>query len=1155
MSGDQEAPEKKKTKKPRRWRRRLLVLLILFAAFLTWLNGPGWRWLGRIGIEQALEKANMKAEFTLSGTLLGGVKVEKLTLSGGAIRRLEIDAVEPLYKVSRVVKGDWNAVLEGLKVKRIDAVIDLAAAPPKDPDEPEKPFDPDVLAESMRKARKFLLPLDLGAANLSFELVRGPDTLVKLDSSDFGHAPGSDEFRLQLGTLAAGPGYALAAQDSMITWKEESLHLNRFDFSPRVGVENLLVGMPLSGGMSANGVVRIEDARLVLEGNTTSAKLRMEGSPLPLHEAAKNFAFGLPVEATLKSLEADFTDFHKPPLEWVANAKAELSDVKYEDWQVSSFTYQANKTGDTGKVSFTLAALDSTLNGEAQLRWRDLGKGTWTDFESSGRLILPRVSPLFAALNRRFAFAPKDAPALPASSLTLDVKADMGPEKIRSAAANWLLSPEENTAPSLAGDVTWTPDGKLGGTLGSEGLRANYGLDLTAKTYEGRANFEGFRPERLTPWTQPFKVELPTGMNATGSWQGGGAFGPEPHRGNFDIPSFEWARKDTPPLILRTKGDYRWPQEVNLESLTAIAEGQTINAQASLANRVLKIPKIEWKDGETRLVGGQAEIPVPEKPGDVKAFLKQTEAINVFLESEWIDNTRLAAWMPEKKSPLADGRGRVRLVLTGSPAAPKIDFETELKGLRVPDQPDVPVTDVALSLDGNPAGGLVLAGEIRPAGYPPVKLGGKMPFKPGVWAENPGSVLEEKFEARADIPRLQLGTFQKFLPNATKLGGTVEGFAGARGTLGKPDLNGELRLAGGELTLKDSEVPPITGGNALVRMQGKEVRLESLGVELAAGAVRGSGRVGLEDAKKPTFDLAIKGTALPLKRDESMIVRADADLALRGDLQAATISGTVDIVDSLFYKDVEILPVRMPFTAPSRPKLPSIDTEKTEAKMAEPFGNWALDVRVRTRDPLLIRGNLATGVVVANVRFGGTLGNIQPEGNATIGTVTARLPFSTLKVDNGAVVFTPGGGLTPELNIRGTSNIGRYDVSIYFYGPATSPKTALTSDPPLPESEIMTLLATGTTSEGLEGGQAATLKAAQLLVEEWRKGRLPFAEQVSKVMDVINRVDVRINEDDPLSGKRLNSATIEVTDRIYVSGSVDKQSNTRVLGAFVLKFK
>ncbi len=1150
---EEPGPPEKKKRKRRRWRKVLLVLVVLLAAFLTWLNGPGWRWLGKIGIEQALEKSNMKAEFTLSGTLLGGAKVEKLSLHGGAIRSLEIDAVEPLYKVSRVLKGDWNAVLQGVKVQKINAVIDLAAAPPKDPSEPEKPFDPDVLANSLRKARKFLLPLDLGAADLSVKLVRGPETLMTLDSSDFGHVPGSDDFRLQFGTLAAGPGYALAAQDSMITWKEDSMFLNRFDFSPRVGINDLLVGMPLSGGMSANGVIRIEDSRLVLEGTTTTGKVRMEGAPLPLHEAAKNFAFGLPAEATLKSLEGDFTDFHKPPLQWVANVKAELTDIRYEDWQVSRASYQINKTGDTAKLGFSVTALDSTLNGDAELRWRDLAHGTWTDFESTAKLKVPQVSPLFAALNRRFNFAPEDASPLPASALSLDLKADMGPEKIRSASGTWLLSPEKD-APSLAGDVSWTPEGKVGGTLGTEGLRANYALDLTAKTYEAKATLEGFRPERLTPWTQAMKVELPTGMNTTGSWQGSGAFGPEPHRGTFDIPSFEWVRKDTPPLILRTKGDYRWPQEVNLESLTAIAEGQTITAQASLANRVLKIPKIEWKDGETKLVSGQAEIPVPEKPGDVKGFLKQTEPINVFLESEWIDNARLAAWMPEKKSPLADGRGRIHLVVTGSPAQPKLDFETELKGLRVPDQPDVPVTDVALSLDGK-EGNLALAGEIRPAGYPPVKLGGKMPFRPGVWAEDPDSVLEEKFEARADIPRLQLATFQKMVPAATKLGGTLEGYAGANGTLRKPDLNGELRLAGGELTLKDSDLPPITAGNALVRLRGKEVRVESLGVDLASGTVRGSGTVGLEDTKKPTFNLSIKGTALPLKRDESMIVRADADLALRGDLQAATISGTVDIVDSLYYKDVELLPVRMPFTAPSRPTLPAIEPDEKASQMPEPFRNWALDVRVRTRDPLLIRGNLATGTVVANIRFGGTLGNIQPEGNATIGEVTARLPFSTLKVDNGAVVFTPAGGLTPELNIRGTSTVGRYDVSLYFYGPVSAPKTALTSDPPLPESEIMTLLATGTTSDGLEGGQAAGLKAAQLLVEEWRRGRLPFAEQLAKVLAVLNRVDVRINEDDPLSGKRLNSATVEVTDRIYVSGSMDKEGNTRVLGAFVIKFK
>ena len=333
------------------------------------------------------------------------------------------------------------------------------------------------------------------------------------------------------------------------------------------------------------------------------------------------------------------------------------------------------------------------------------------------------------------------------------------------------------------------------------------------------------------------------------------------------------------------------------------------------------------------------------------------------------------------------------------------------------------------------------------------------------------------------------------------------------------------------------------------------MRLESLALDSSGGTLNGSGTVGLADTARPTFDFNVRATALPLKRDEAMIIRADADLAFRGDLQQATISGTVDLVDSLYYRDFEILPVRVPFTAPSRPRLPAIDPEEKAADLPAPFANWALDVRVSTRDPLLIRGNLASGSATADIRFGGTLGKIEPLGSAIIRDVTARLPFSTLKVNNGIVSFTPAGGLNPELNIRGSSNIGRYEVNVFFYGPVNAPRTALTSDPPLAESEIMTLLATGTTSDGLEDGQAATMKAAQLFVEEWRRGRLPFGEQLAKALDLLNNVDVRVGEDDPLTGKRLNSATIEVTDRIVISGSVDKEGNTRVLGAFVLRFK
>ncbi|MCW1886794.1 translocation/assembly module TamB [Luteolibacter flavescens] len=1145
MSTDGDAPPQKKK---RRRGRKSLIALVVISGGLVWLNGPGWRWLGGIGARKALEGSGLTADFDLKGTLLGGIRVERLSVSGGPIRKLEIGSVGPLYQLKKIVRGE----LDGVAVEKIDAIIDLAADPLPSRGGP-KEENPDDLPTTLKKIRAMLLPMDLRAADLRFQLVRGEESLVVLDTSTFSHAPGSDEFRLSLGQLGVTSGYSFEAQESVIVWGENDLSLDRFDVTPRLGVRDVQVEIGTGGQISGTGVVQIEDSRLILAGNQSSATVKLEGDPLVVQEAVKNFALELPAEATVRRLEASIEGFDKTPDQWQATATAEIGAIRYEDWQAETLVLDAEKDGSQGTVNFSLAALDSSVAGNAALTWRNLSAGQWTDFEATAKATVPQLSPIYAVMKEKFEFAPKEAPPLPASSLALDATADMGPEGIRSATAKWLLSAEKD-APSLAGENKWTPDGKLGGTLGTDGLRATYALDLTAKNYEASAVLDAFQPERLAAWAAPAGVTLPTGMNATATWQGSGEFGPKPHRGTFDIPSFEMVREDTPPLIVRTKGNYNWPQEVVLDDVTAIAEGQTINASATFADRILKIPRIEWKDGEQKLVGGQAEIPVPEEMKTTKDFLKQEIPLNVFLETDWIDHARLSAWLPEKKSPLASGSGRVRLVVTGTPAAPKIDLDADVRGVSLPDQPDVPVTDASITLDGAD-GTLAINGQIKPAGYEPVVITGKTAFKPGEWAENPETALKEKLEARANIPRLNLATFAKFVPTADQLSGTVEGNFTATGTIGEPDLAGELRLSQGVFSLKDSPVPPVTNANALIRLVGKEVRLQTLSLEAAGGTLTGTGNVGLADAANPTFDVNLRGTALPLQRDESMIVRADANLTLRGNLEQAGISGTVDIVDSLFYRDFEILPVRVPFTAPSRPSLPSIDPDEKAADFPEPFANWTLDVMVRTRDPLFIRGNLAKGEAIANIRFGGTLSNIQPQGNAIIGEAEAKLPFSTLKVSNGAITFTSAGGLNPELNIRGTSNIGRYEVNVYFYGPVNAPKTALTSDPPLPESEIMTLLATGTTSDGLEDGQAATMKAAQLLIEEWRKGRLPFAEQVAKVLEVINRVDVRIGEDDPLTGKRLNSATIEVTEKIYVSGSVDKQSNTRVLGAFVLRFK
>jgi autotransporter translocation and assembly factor TamB len=220
----------------------------------------------------------------------------------------------------------------------------------------------------------------------------------------------------------------------------------------------------------------------------------------------------------------------------------------------------------------------------------------------------------------------------------------------------------------------------------------------------------------------------------------------------------------------------------------------------------------------------------------------------------------------------------------------------------------------------------------------------------------------------------------------------------------------------------------------------------------------------------------------------------------------------------------------------------------------EPFRDWALDVTLRSDEPFLIRGNLATGRITGSVKVGGTVGNPAPDGELMLSDFIASLPFSTLTVRSGTVAFTPEGGIDPILEIRGTAEPRPYQVSVYVYGNASDPQLVLTSSPPLPENEIMTLLATGTTTSELEDPQAASSRALQLLLEELRRGRFGFGKRLRPLLSLLDRVDFTLAEQDPYSDRSFSTATVQLTDRWYLTAGLGEQGNSRVLAVWRLRF-
>jgi len=333
--------------------------------------------------------------------------------------------------------------------------------------------------------------------------------------------------------------------------------------------------------------------------------------------------------------------------------------------------------------------------------------------------------------------------------------------------------------------------------------------------------------------------------------------------------------------------------------------------------------------------------------------------------------------------------------------------------------------------------------------------------------------------------------------------------------------------------------------------------VDSLRIDLSGGTLNLSGGATLDENSQPLLDFRLSGNAIPLWRDDNLISRANADIRLSGPYATASIRGSIDLVDSLIYKDVEIIPIGKPFTIAQAAALPTLDQRPgaAVAAMPAPFGNWTLELAVRTADPFLIRGNLATGEIRMDCNIGGTLGSPQPSGQAEIRDVAAALPLSRLEVKSGFVRFTPQSGMDPVLDIRGSSKVSNHAISIFVYGNASAPKILLTSEPPLPENEIMTLLATGTTTKGLADGSAAQSRALQLVIEEFRRGRLPLGRRLAPFLERLDDVELAVGETDPYSGRKRSSVKMPFSPQWSVFGGVDGEGKTRSLLLFQYKFR
>jgi autotransporter translocation and assembly factor TamB len=286
------------------------------------------------------------------------------------------------------------------------------------------------------------------------------------------------------------------------------------------------------------------------------------------------------------------------------------------------------------------------------------------------------------------------------------------------------------------------------------------------------------------------------------------------------------------------------------------------------------------------------------------------------------------------------------------------------------------------------------------------------------------------------------------------------------GTFDAPQIIGTASVTNASLALLVSD-ERLTASeiNGLVRFNADQASIETLTGRLGGGRFTASGGASIAGFRPREFLLTARGTNVTVPFPEDFSTTADADIEVRGSLerQLVVVSGNVNVRRSEYTKDID---------------LADIINRRAETPITEGGGGGpglfgaqtSLDLTIQGQDALVVRNNLADMVGSVNLRVFGPMEDPVISGriSATRGTVSFR--NNRYDVQRAVIELPPRADADPIINLQAQSDIKGYRVTVTMSGPLSGGlTTTATSDPALPQADVISLITTGNLSSGPEG--------------------------------------------------------------------------------------
>jgi translocation and assembly module TamB len=271
----------------------------------------------------------------------------------------------------------------------------------------------------------------------------------------------------------------------------------------------------------------------------------------------------------------------------------------------------------------------------------------------------------------------------------------------------------------------------------------------------------------------------------------------------------------------------------------------------------------------------------------------------------------------------------------------------------------------------------------------------------------------------------------------------------AHGPLKKPGMQGKVDFQNGSLSFED--IP-----NGLSQLHGtlefNQDRLEvkSLTAMSGGGPITVGGYLAYQ--RGIYADLTVTGQGVRIRYPQGVSSLADASLHLQGSQNNLLLSGNVLITRFSVSPDLDFAALAA-----------QANSGQTITPADAPSSHIRLDVHILSSPQLNFQNAFAKLAGDVDLRLRGTLANPALQGRISVTEGSAIIAGTRYDLQRGEISFTNPVRIEPLIDLSATARVQDYDITLDLHGTPDKLAVNYRSDPPLPESDVVALLALGRT--------------------------------------------------------------------------------------------